>query len=92
MSRDVSGEGVQQGLLKLLEGSQVSIPRVGLKRRPGGDTVQMDTTNVLFICAGSFAGIEEVVARRLEREGGAGEPGVQNDDLIKFGMIPEFIG
>lgn len=96
MSRDVSGEGVQQALLKLLEGCEVSIPKVGLKKKPGGDIVQMDTKNILFICAGSFAGIEHVVTRRREKEGLDDDDNddleVQNIDLIKFGLIPEFIG
>lgn len=95
MTRDVSGEGVQQSLLKLLEGSEVSIPKVGLKQKPGGDTVMINTRHILFICAGSFAGIEHIVSDRLKREeveGSADWGHVQTDDLMKFGLIPEFIG
>jgi ATP-dependent Clp protease ATP-binding subunit ClpX len=95
----VSGEGVQQSLLKLLEGSSISIPKVGLKKKPGGDTIPIDTTNILFICAGSFAGIEQIVEQRLsksneslEEDGDGFGHKVQNIDLIKFGLIPEFIG
>ena len=112
LSRDVSGEGVQQSLLKLLEGCEVNIPKVGLKQKPGGDTVTIDTQHILFICAGSFAGIEDIIRQRLREEkghhvlcegedsgqeegedhGGSDLQQTQTDDLMKFGLIPEFIG
>ena len=95
MSRDVSGEGVQQSLLKLLEGAEVTIPKIGLKQRPGGDVIQINTSEILFICAGSFAGIENIIRRRLygNEEGVSdGDEDILNIDLIKFGLIPEFIG
>ncbi len=105
-TRDVSGEGVQQALLKLLEGRQVTISPGGNKGRPQQDTVQIDTTNVLFICTGAFNGIEEIVRRRLGDRGiGFGATVrppdadldsiralVRTEDLIKYGMIPEFMG
>jgi len=105
-TRDVSGEGVQQGLLKILEGKRASITPDGARNRPQQELIQVDTTDILFICTGSFTGIEEVVKRRVgERGMGFGAVVSHNDsdldelraqtrpeDLIKYGMIPEFMG
>jgi ATP-dependent Clp protease ATP-binding subunit ClpX len=106
VTRDVSGEGVQQALLKILEGKQASITPDGARNRPQQELVQVDTTNILFVCTGAFNGLEELVRRRTGTRGlGFGATISKSDesknelramarteDLIKYGMIPEFMG